>query len=515
MPALQMLIHDPLRWRAAAQPHHPAVRTAERTVSYRDLDRRSTRLANALIGAGVRPGDRVALLDQNSVEFLEATYAISKAGAVSVPLGYRLTERELATIVDHAGVSFAIVAPEYRDLLAAAAVGTALSPDRLLVLGEGGSYEAAIAAASEASPEIRVSDDAPYAFLYTSGTTGAPKGVVQAHRGRAVHQCLAAAEFDIRRDDCVLAAAPLYNSGPIFWALTTLSAGATVGLVRRFDAERLDADLQTLGVTYVPLMPTLFNRWIDAGEAAGSWSQPLPRVRMLLTAGEPLLAPTRERLFARFPAAGLVEHYGSTELGVVLLMRPEDHRRKPGSVGRPFFGQEVSLRDDHRREVATGEVGELWARGTAQMVGYYRQPEATSEIQDGDWMASGDLAVRDEEGYHYIVGRKKDTIKTGGATVYPAEIEAVLLAHPHVREAAVVGIPDEQWGELVVAAVVPAPGSRVDEAELIAFASSQLATYKRPRAIYFVDALPKSAAGKALKRELRAELAERHRQRMT
>jgi acyl-CoA synthetase (AMP-forming)/AMP-acid ligase II len=233
---------------------------------------------------------------------------------------------------------------------------------------------------------------------------------------------------------------------------------------------------------------------------------------MLLTAGEPLLAPTREKLFARFPTAGLVEHYGSTELGVVLLMRPEDHHRKPGSVGRPIFGQEVSLRDDNRREVATGEVGELWARGNAQMVGYYRQPEATAEIQDGDWMASGDLAMRDDDGYHYIVGRKKDTIKTGGATVYPAEIEALLLTHPQVREVAVVGLPDEHWGELVVAAVVPEPGSQPDSAELIAFASRQLATYKRPRAIYFVDELPKSAAGKALKREIRAQLAERHRQ---
>lgn len=510
MPALPMLIHDPLRWRAASQPHQPAIRTPERTLSYRELDQRTTRLANALIGLGVRPGDRVALLDQNSVAFLEATYAISKAGAVSVPLGYRSTERELATIVDHSGASFAIVAPEYRELLVAAAAGTALSADRMLVLGD--PYEAAIAAASAADPEIRVPDDAPYSFLYTSGTTGAPKGVVQAHRGRAVHQCLAAAEFEIRRDDCVLAAAPLYNSGPIFWALTTISAGATIGLIRRFDATRLDDDLRALGVTYVPLMPTLFNRWIDAAEADGVWGKTIPGVRMLLTAGEPLLAPTREKLFARFPTAGLVEHYGSTELGVVLLMRPEDHHRKPGSVGRPIFGQEVSLRDDHRREVATGEVGELWARGNAQMVGYYRQPEATAEIQDGDWMASGDLAMRDDDGYHYIVGRKKDTIKTGGATVYPAEIEALLLTHPQVREVAVVGLPDEQWGELVVAAVVPEPGSQPDCAELIAFASRQLATYKRPRAIYLVDELPKSAAGKALKREIRAQLTERHRQ---
>lgn len=513
MPAIQMLIHDPLRWRAASQPHHLAIRTRERNVTYRELDRRTNRLANALIGQGVRPGDRVALLDQNSIEFLEATYAISKAGAVSVPLGYRSTVRELHTIVDHSGATSAILDPDYLPILTEAAAGTDLSPDRMLVLGAEGSYERAIANASESDPDVRVADDETYSFLYTSGTTGAPKGVIQAHRGRAVHQCLAATEFEILRDDCVIAAAPLYNSGPIFWALTTISGGATVGLVRRFDAARFDDDIRALGVSYVPLMPTLFNRWIDAGETTGAWSRPPDGVRMLLTAGEPLLATTREKLFARFPGVGLVEHYGSTELGVVLLMRPEDHHRKPGSVGRPIFGQEVSLRDDGGAEVATGDVGELWARGNAQMMGYYKQPEATAEIQDGPWIASGDLATRDDDGYHFIVGRKKDTIKTGGATVYPAEIETLLLDHPTVREVAVVGLPDEQWGELIVAAVVPEPGTLADAGDILAFVSGQLATYKRPRAVYFVDELPKSAAGKALKREIRSLLGERHRAR--
>ncbi|GIW12337.1 MAG: long-chain-fatty-acid--CoA ligase [Dehalococcoidia bacterium] len=512
MPPQAMLIQDPLRWRAASQPDHPALRTHERTVTYRELDLRSNRVANALRGLGVQPGDRVALLDQNSIEFLEATYGIAKAGAVSVPLGYRSTERELQTILDHSGTRFAIVAPEYQELLLAAARGTDLAAERLLVVGAGRSYEAALARASEQDPELRVSDEAPYAFLYTSGTTGAPKGVVQAHRGRAVHQCLAAREFEIRRSDCVMAAAPLANSGPIFWALTALSAGATLGLVRRFDAARFDDDLRALGVTYLPLMPTLYLRWI---EATPHWHEPLPQLRMLLTAGEPLLAPTREQLFTRFPQAGLVEHYGSTELGVVLLMRPEDHQRKPGSVGRPMFGQEVQLRDEAGRVVGVGEVGELWARGNGQMVGYYRQPEATAEIQDGEWMASGDLAIGDDDGYYFIVGRKKDTIKTGGATVYPAEVEAVLLEHPAVREVAVVGLPDAQWGELVAAAVVPVPGQTITPEELFAFASRQLATYKRPRAVYVLAELPKSAAGKVLKREVRALLAEQHRQRQS
>lgn len=500
-------MHDPLRWRAAFRPAHPAILFDGRTVTYAELDTRTNQLANALVTLGVVPGDRVALLGQNSVEFLEATYAISKAGAISVPLGYRSVPRELRSIIEHSGARAAIVDAEYRTLLAEAAAGTDIAESRTLVIG--GNYEQALLSGSTADPGIRVDDSEPYAFLYTSGTTGAPKGVVQTHRGRATHQTIAAAEFDVRPEDIVSAAAPLYNSGPIFWALMTLSAGATVGLVKRFDAARFDADLVGQNVTYLPLMPTLFNRWIDAVEAEGRWGETLPKIRMLLTAGEPMLANTRERLFARFPQAGMVEHYGSTELGVVVYLRPEDFAVKSGSVGRPMFGQNVSLRDDDGKEVGPGEVGELWAGGVGQMQGYYKLPDVTAEVMHGDLMESGDLAQRDDDGFYYIVGRKKDTIKTGGATVYPAEVESVLIGHEAVREVAVVGLPDERWGELVVAAVVLEPGANPDTSAILKFANDDLATYKRPRAVYFVDEFPKSPAGKVLKRELKQQLIER------
>jgi acyl-CoA synthetase (AMP-forming)/AMP-acid ligase II len=195
-------------------------------------------------------------------------------------------------------------------------------------------------------------------------------------------------------------------------------------------------------------------------------------------------------------------------------MRPEDHANKPGAVGRPMFGADVSLRDDDGNPVGDGEMGEIWVRSNAQMEGYYCQPDVTAEIQRGEWMASGDLAVRDAAGFHTIVGRKKDTIKTGGATVYPAEVEAVLLTHPDVREAAVLGLPDEQWGELVVAAVIPEAGATIDERSLIAHAAADLATYKRPRAIFVVGELPMSAAGKVSKRDLKPVLAEMQLKRM-
>lgn len=506
MPARSMLIHDPLRFRAAFNPGHPAIRYDGRVISYGDLDRRSDRAGQALVARGVKPGDRVAILGQNSPEWLEATFGISKAGAVSVPLGYRSVARELTTIIGHSGAIAAFVDAEYLDLLKEASQGTDLDLTKVIVLD--GDYEAIIQAASAEPLDVRVDDTAPYAFLYTSGTTGAPKGVIQTHRGRAVHQCLAAQEFDVREGDCVLSAAPLYNSGPIFWTLLTLSGGATVGLVRRFDAKSLDDDCERLDVNYVMLMPTLFNRWIDAGEASGNWSQPHLGMRVFLTAGEPMLSTTREKLMARFPKAGMFEHYGSTEQGAVIYMRPEDQERKAGSVGRPIFGIDVSLRDDDGNEVKPGEVGEIWSRGNAQMEGYYKQPDVTAEIQRGEWMASGDLAIRDEDGFYFIVGRKKDTIKTGGATVYPAEIETVLIEHPAVREVSVLGLPDDQWGELVVAAVVAESGAQPDAQDLLAFAAKDLATYKRPRAIYFVDELPKSAAGKVLKRELKATLGE-------
>jgi acyl-CoA synthetase (AMP-forming)/AMP-acid ligase II len=445
-----------------------------------------------LAAADVGTGDRVALLLHNRIEFVEALLACHRLGAIAVPINFRLAAAEIDYILDDSGATTLIAdapAPESARLRA------------LLEIDSG--YEDAIASA-QAHPPVVVTEDAPAIMCYTSGTTGRPKGAILTHGNLVASTLSWIHEMGAGEDDVWLSGQPLFHIGGINGLLPFLVLGATVIVTpsTRFDPDAALALIAANSVTMCIFVPTQWDlicatdavRKIDRG-----------RLRVAMWGASPALRRTLETMGETFPEAEIVSAYGQTEMsGATTLLKGADSTRKMGSVGKPMFGVELRLVDDDLADVASGEVGEIVYRGPGVMAGYHRQPEASADAFAGDWFHSGDLARRDEEGYLWLVDRKKDMIVSGGENVYPAEVERVLLEHPSVADAAVIGVPHARWVETPLAIVVGHPGASVDETELIAYCRGHLAGYKKPSAVVVVEELPRNAAGKVLKRELRA-----------
>lgn len=490
-----MHIADGIRGFAAASPGAPAVIDGDRTLTYRALDDRSNRLANALLTAGLRPGERVALLLGNRMEYPEIACGIAKAGLAMVPLNPRLTPGEAAYVLGHSG-SRALVLD---DALAPAVDGVELPGTVLSVGGArlGPSYEAALAAARSADPRIETDEREPFCVAYTSGTTGRPKGVVISHRSRSLTFYAAALEWGLGLGRRTIAVAPMYHGAGFAFGYAPVHTGGTVAMLRSWDPERLLAMIERERAQSVFLVPTHAHML----RAAGLGRHDLSSLDTLYFNAAALPGPLKEWVLEAFPGVGVHELYGSTEAGIVSTCRPADARRGIGSVGHPWFMTEVRVVDD---EGNPARRGELFSRSPYLMNGYLDDPAATAACTTPDgFLTSGDIAERDEEGYLYIVDRKKDMIVSGGVNIAPREVEEVVAAFPGVAETAVVGLPDERWGERVTAFVVVLPGASVDAEALAAHCRARLAGPKLPRRVEFVPTLPRNAAGKILKRELR------------
>lgn len=493
-------------------PGKKAVVSRDGTLSWSELDARVDKVAGALAAAGLTPGDRVALLLPNCREYFELYMGISRAGMIAVPVNYRLTPKETATILETAGPQLLVVG---RDYLATAAALDGLLPGltrRWLVDGPGGSYEAALAAAPPAGPvsgTVSGTELDPFAIFFTSGTTGLPKGAVVSHRNleaNAYNQAIADAS---RAGDINLVATPLYHMGAVFMAVTYMTLGCTQVILDRFEPGLWFAAVETEQATVSLLIPTMINSLLNDPTVK---SHRLSSLRLIFYGGGPMPPAVLRRALQDLRCA-FTQGYGLTETLEASFLVAADHvldggeaaERRLASAGREAPGAEIRIVDDQGRELAAGEIGEILVRSHSVIAGYWNNPaETAAAIRDG-WFYTGDLGYLDQDRYLFLVDRKKDMVVSGGVNIYTKEIEAILYSHPAVLEAAVIGLPDDQWGEVVTAVVVLRPGMTAGEQELIGLCGESLAGYKKPKLVKFIDELPKNPSGKILKRELRVK----------
>ena len=498
-------IGDALHWYATYTPNKIAIVSSVGAQTYAELWSRVCCLGSALAELGLVPGDRIALLMQNNGRYLEIYQAAALMGMAVVPLNFRFTGSEIEYVVNHSGARALLFDHSFAGTVQSQRAKLPSVAGRYVVTDGPGdhatnSYEALVAAGRDASPATPADLSACYFQGYTSGTTGFPKGCVNPHREFA--DCLRriAMIYGITESDRELVAAPLFHEAPALFALLQLFRGGTVIVTSDTSPANVFALIDRTQATWTFMVPTMWAAMVTS-EEIGQFD--LGSLRLLLSGGSPLLTGTKEAILKRFPKAGLNEFYGATEVGLVTNLSPKDQRRKVRSVGWPVTGMFVELRDEDGNVVQQGEVGEIHIGGATIIREYFNNPDATAAARQAGFFTLGDMGRFDEEGYLYIVDRKKDMIISGGENIFPNDIEEIIYRHPAVEMAAVVGAPDPKWGEIVVAAVKLKPGGTVDEAELIAHCKAHLSSFKVPKRIDFRDQMPISSFGKILRREVR------------
>ena len=470
--------------------------------TYAQMAARATALAGGLAGLGVGRGDVVALLSYNCPEYLETIFATSYLGAVVMPINWRLAAPEARYLLEHSGARVLVCDPDLLDLGAPASADLGLTRVcTTAVPDDGWTSLAELRTAAPAARTATGGDDV-HRLMYTSGTTGRPKGVMITNANLAWKNLAHLAELGFTSADIGLACGPLYHVGALDLTTTSLIAvGTTTILHRAFDAAAVVDEIERSRVTTVWLAPAMVNAIMALPGVDG---RDLSSVRVIVNGGEKMPIPLIERIQRTFPSAWIADAYGLTETvsGDTFLDR-DSLVAKLGSVGRPCPHVELDLWDDDGRSVPAGERGEIVLRGPKVFAGYWNDPEATEKAFAGGWFHTGDIGVRDEDGYLWIVDRLKDMIVSGGENIASSEVERVLYEHPAVLEAAVVASPHDRWGEVPVAHVVLRDGTTATADELIEHCRGQLAKFKVPTAVTFLDALPRNPSGKVLKRELR------------
>ena len=502
---------------ARITPDKTGARDLERAMSFRQWNQRSCRLANALLGLGLAKGDRVAVLAYNRVEWAEIYAATAKAGLVVVPVNFRLVGAEIRYIVENAEAAALIVEDALMGALEDVRSDLDIADGRLIHLGTGAcpagyrDYEALLAAAADREPELTVSPADPWTLMYTSGTTGKPKGVVRSHKAAALLSLVTQIEIGIHREDGTLLVMPMCHANSLNFFGAFAYGGAETAIYSRksFDPEHFVRTLAQGGSTFTSLVPTHYIMMLGLPAAVRDGFD-LRRVAKLMVSSAPARQDTKRAVMEMFPKSGLFELYGSSEAGWVTMLHPHEQFSKLGSVGRECVAAApIRLLDAHGNEVADGEAGELYSCNPHSFDGYWKLPDKTREAFRGDYCTVGDMARRDPDGYIHLVDRKSNMIISGGENIYPSEVEAVLGAHPAVQDVAVIGLPDEKWGERVHAVIVTHDNTTLTEAELLAWCRDRIAGYKRPRACTFMSAeqVPRTATGKILHRVLKSQLA--------
>ena len=487
----------------AKHPHRTALIEGERSLTWEQFFRTRNRLAHSLAGLGIGAGQHVIVYAHNALENLVAGAALRALGAIGVPMNHRLTAEEVAYILDNADATAVFVGEAFLPM--AERVRGAARVKRWITLGPerrpwAEALDDLLAQGSEAPPPAVPAMGG--SMIYTAGTTGKPKGARRRVTDPAAILPRLAALDCLDPAQVHLVAGPLYHSAPGGFALYAQMVGGTVVVMRKFDPEEALRLVERHHCTTTFMAPTLLKRIVDLpAEVRARYD--VSSMRSLVIAAAPCPMRVKEQAVAMFGPA-LYEFYGSTELGVNTVLRPEDVLRKPGSCGRAAPGVELAILDDDGRRAAPGTPGELFVRRYEGVFDeYYGNPTATAQTSRGEWMSVGDVAWMDDEGFVYICDRKRDMIISGGVNIYPAEIEDALHRHPAVEDAAVFGVPDAEWGERVHAAIQLRPGERVTERELMDFCRAHLADYKAPREVSFHDDFPRDTAGKLVKRLLR------------
>lgn len=499
-PAQSNTVDDVLRRSASRHGDRVALRFEDRTWTYAELDRAVDAVAAHLTSLALEPGARVAAYGKNSDVYVVGFLACSRAGLVHVPINYNLVARELDYLLAQSGSAAIMVDPDLRDRLSDVehAPGVVLAlrgPDSLQQIAESG-------AANPGTPQVfsGSGDDAVVQLLYTSGTTSAPKGAVMTHRALVSEYVSCVLALDFAADDEALHVMPLYHSAQMHvFVLPGLMAGSSSTILEKPDPDDILRRLSSDGHRSFFAAPTL---WVALANHPDFAQRGLGDLRRAYYGASIMPVPILRRLQERSPGLGFYNCFGQSEIApLATVLRPEEHADRPDSAGRPILFVEARVVDGDGFDVPPGEQGEIVYRSPQLCNGYWDNPDATAAAFAGGWFHSGDLVRMDEQGYVFVVDRIKDVINTGGVLVASREIEDVLYTHPAVAEVAVVGIPDEKWGEAVTAYVVTK--GDVTAEQLTDHARSDLAAFKVPKHIEFVDDLPRNASGKILKRQLR------------
>ena len=512
-----MHIGEVLKTQARIQPERIGARDLNRAMTFRDWNERACRLGHALLALGLRKGDRVAVLAYNRLEWAEIYVAVAKAGLIAVPINFRLTAPEVGFICTDCGVS-AVIAESSLLPVIEPIQGELGVPDGRFVLIGGPKpgwteYEHLIASGSPREPDARVEADDAWCLMYTSGTTGKPKGAIRNHRNMAMLALMTSVELGLGRGDDALLVMPMCHANSLNFFTSFVNAGAAVTVFSRanFDAALCLRTIGTLGISFTSLTPTHYMMLLDV-PASERGDAGFERVSKLMISSAPARVETKRAVMEMFPNSGLFELYGSTEAGWVTMLHPDEQFNHLGTVGREVIGSApIRLLDEQGNEVPDGAVGELYSCGPYCFSGYWNLPDKTAEAFRGDYLTVGDMAMRDPDGFIRLIDRKKNMIITGGENVYPTEVEAVLGQHPDVKDVAVIGTPHPKWGEQVEAAVVLREGATISAQALIDWSRDRLAGFKRPRAITVLatEEMPRNTTGKILHRVLRDMLASR------
>ena len=492
------LMGDGLRRNASKFPVKVAAKDCFRQITYRELNSRVNQLAHGLLSLGVRKGDDVAVMVGNRIEHLEIIFATAKIGALAIPLDIKWKALELGSTLSFFKPRALILQQDCAEEFEKARSNHDLSFLRPIIVSDL-NYGGLLNGQGSTEPNIEVSEDDPFVVMLTSGTTGFPKGCLATHRTFVSHCINNAIEKGLGVHDTALLASPLYFNAGRSFTLGIIYFGGTMILHERFDAVEVLKTIEGEKVSYIGAVPTMCERMLHVLE---SEKYDTSSLRCLAITGGKVHPTVLEHLKKKI-TPNIYRTYASTDSGQMAISKPSDMDSKPNAAGRPVWCVELHILDDNNNPLPVNKVGEIVCQSPLATHGYYKNPEATSvSFRDG-WFYTGDLGYFDVEGYLFVVGRKKDMVKSGGISIYPLEIESVLYGHPDVLEAAVIGVPDPQWGEALKAVVVLRDGARITGAELQHFCKERLSSYKVPKSIDFVSSLPHTEIGKVNKVKVR------------
>ena len=505
--ASYLTLHKNLTHHVSVRPDKVAMVYEDKTETFRQLYEMACRIAIAINGHGLGPGDRVGIFLRNHWSYIPIYYALSMSGVVAVPVNYMLRSEQLAALLELTECRFLFTEMSQHDEVRKLSRNAAREIPLCFVDdgAEGDSQRLADWLKPDLpcrEPVVNVAINDPMMILFSSGTTDLPKGIVLSHLNRVLYSFQLGMEYGIRYNEVNLCTTPLYHNAGIFFAFNNLYFGSTTVVHRKFDVERTFRDIERHRVTNAFFVPTQLHQLIQSDARA---NYDLSSLRVIVSGAAPLATATKEAILECFPGIELHELYGLTETGLITNLRPEDQLRKVRCAGQAFLNMQFRVVDEAGKDVQTGEVGEIITRGPTLFDGYCGNDEATNAAWKNGWFHTGDLGKTDDEGFLYIVDRLKDMILSGGVNIYPKDIEDVIHTLAEVTDVAVIGIPDDKWGEVIHAIVVCRDDAVLTEEDVISACQAKLAGFQIPQSVEFRSELPRNPSGKLLKRVLRAE----------